>query len=493
MIDDIINKIILIQNSYHPFPHLETELEIINQLLEQRNKVIYVKCTRNILSCFCNPSNNFFSCQNCISRVDNGLDLLKSNKHFDNLHVITYDDSTKLVLCDFIMDNNICDIESLKMFHYKGYDLGLAAFSSLVSYIRDHEPDLNQYRNMINKLLISGKFIFDFFNDYFSKNPIDYVFLFNGRFNENRPLLRLCQNNNINYFTHERSGTLNKYSLQYNNIPHSIESGIKEINRLWNTADSSRNIIAHSFFNKRIHSIEESWYSFTKHHIRGLLPNNFNKNSLNIVIFNSSLDEYEGLVGFGPRFYLNDNEAIKTICESLSSEKGINLYLRVHPNLTNLHNTQTNFINNSLSKCSNLSIIKAEEKIDTYYLMLQSDIIITFGSTIGIEAAYNKKIVFLLGRSFYENLNCVYIPTSHLDLISKILNFHNNDLQLDFTEALKYGYWQEMKGVTYEKCKPISISKGYFNGLFIRSNWFIFILYKISNQFIKIKKYLTKK
>ena len=140
-----------------------------------------------------------------------------------------------------------------------------------------------------------------------------------------------------------------------------------------------------------------------------------------------------------------------------------------------------------------MSIIKAEEKIDTYYLMLQSDIIITFGSTIGIEAAYNKKIVFLLGRSFYENLNCVYIPTSHLDLISKILNFHNNDLQLDFTEALKYGYWQEMKGVTYEKCKPISISKGYFNGLFIRSNWFIFILYKISNQFIKIKKYLTKK
>lgn len=483
-IENIKNKQILIQNSYHPTPHLETELEIIEQLISQNNTVYFVQCNSNLKSCFANPLNNNLTCLNCVSRIDNSLKYL--SKFIDNnkLKIIDYNFFKDLSITQYYNDNYFSDLNGLRDFIYKDYDIGLAVVSSLVSYSNDHQPNLSLHKKMIDDLLISGKFLYDFFENLINFQSFDFVFLFNGRFNENRPLLRVCQKHKINYFTHERGGLLNKYLLRYNDIPHSLYASETEINSIWGFAKSDRDLVGKAFFEKRLNRIEESWYSFTKNQVKGQLPNGFDESKINITIFNSSLDEYEGLEGFGCFFYKDDNEGIDLICKSLKGKKNINIYLRVHPNLSNVTNTQTKFID-GLKSYENLIIIGATESIDTYELIIKSDLIITFGSTVGVEAAYLNKKVLLLAKCVYQNLDCVYIPKSHDELVEILLgNKVDCFADVNFNSAIKYGYWQEKMGIFYKYYNPINISKGYYRGKHLTSNFYLNYLEKTNNQII---------
>lgn len=488
-IKNINNKTILIQNSYHPNPHLETELEIIDQLIAQNNTIYYIRCKNNISSCFANPQNNYLTCLSCISRVENGIKHLQKFINSDRLKIFDYNYFSHINFENYKNNFNFFNINELRAIEYKGYDIGYAVLSSLVSYCRDHEPDLSKHKKIIDELIISGSFLYDFYDAFLNHFSFDFVFIFNGRFNENRPLLRLCQNKGINFFTHERSGLLNKYLLRFNDTPHSLDATAKEIEDLWKNGIEDRLVLGKAFFDKRKGKIEESWYSYTKNQKEGLLPSEFDSSKFNITIFNSSLDEYEGLEGFGPLFYKNDNEGIDQICSSLKFNKLITIYLRVHPNLKYLDNSQNRFINKILSKHNNLIIIKAEEEIDTYELMHKSDLILTFGSTLGVEAANVGKNVILLSKSSYQNLDCVLIPESHSDLIDLISNMNYRDelfKNVNHESSLRYGYWIEKMGVFYNYFKPINLSKGYYRGKIIKSNLFISYIEKINNRIIKL-------
>ena len=50
----------------------------------------------------------------------------------------------------------------------------------------------------------------------------------------------------------------------------------------------------------------------------------------------------------------------------------------------------------------NTKVVLPLDVADTYQLMENSDIVSTYGSTVGIEAVYNYKPVIALGRCVYE-------------------------------------------------------------------------------------------
>ena len=253
---------------------------------------------------------------------------------------------------------------------------------------------------------------------------------------------------------------------------------------LWETATDDKEDIGKRFYTNRIQRVEDAWYSFTKEQQEGRLPESFNhiEGKKVVTIFNSSLDEYEGLEGFGPYFYENDNIGIKQIAEALSQHENIKLYLRIHPNLKGLDNAQNDFIKTELETIDNLEIIGAQDSVDTYALINKSDIIIVFGSTVGAEAAFAGKNVILLGRAAYEKLNCFYIPKSHDETIEAIIS---NDFKfpiIDASETLKYGYWNENFGNKYQNYQPINIAKGTYKGKKIKANPVIRELRRLFNR-----------
>ena len=73
-------------------------------------------------------------------------------------------------------------------------------------------------------------------------------------------------------------------------------------------------------------------------------------------------------------------------------------------------------------KHANLKIIMPEERIDSYALMESCEKIVTFGSTIGIEATYWGKPSVLLGACTYDNLDCCYTPKDRFDAVELIIS-----------------------------------------------------------------------
>jgi hypothetical protein len=486
-LDTIKNKTILLQTSNHPTPHLETELEIMERLLQQGNTIYWMICKGDFQACFHNPEHQLMHCKVCHSRVTNGLSVLKNTvENHQNLHVLRYDQFLTLEQFKshgYPTASHFATKKALKAHYYKDYDNGMATMSSLVSYTRDHEPDLDKYQDFITRGLLTGAYLYEAFELVLDKIKPDLTIIFNGRFIENRPLLRVCEKRKVDYATHERGGKMNNFLFRINSIPHSFEAITQEIQTLWeNGSPDNREAIGEKFYNKRVKRIEDAWYSFTKNQNYGQLPESFkdNTNKKIITIFNSSLDEYEGLSGFGPKFYDNDNEGILAICESLKAFPDIKLYLRVHPNLKGINNTQNRFINEKI-KASNIEVIAPEDSVDSYELVAKSDIIMVFTSTVGIEAAFAGKKVVLLGRAAYQSLDCAVIPQSHDEVIKILTDSSYVFPVVNPLNPLKFGYWFENFGIDFKYYVPAGISKGKYKGKAIKAN---FILRRIK-RFVK--------
>lgn len=485
----IKNQTILLQTSNHPTPHLETELEIMDRLLQQGNSIYWLICNGDFQNCFHNPEHRLMHCQVCHSRVINGLDQLKQKvTSHENLHVLNY--KQFLTLAEFAKGEypgNISfdSIQELKKHQYKSYDNGMATMSSLVSFTRNHEPNLIENKDFIRRGLVTGAYLYEVFQLIFDEIKPDLAILFNGRFIENRPLLRICQARNVNYATHERGGKVGNFLFRINSIPHSIETISKEIDHLWAIGGENKNEIGERFYTNRIKRVEDAWYSFTKEQQEGRLPESFK--AINgkkvITIFNSSLDEYEGLEGFGPYFYPNDNEGILQICNSLAAYSEIKLYLRVHPNLKGLNNSQNQFLKEKISSLDHVEVIAAEDSVDTYALINQSDIILVFGSTVGAEALFAGKKVVLLGKAAYEHLDGFVIPKSHDELIEILTNESYHFPTINAIEPLKYGYWNETFGIDYQYYSPSNLTKGKYRGKSIKANFVLRRLKRLMKLF----------
>ncbi len=489
-IETIQNKTILVQTTYHPAPHLETEMEIVERLLEQNNKVYWLICNADFEVCFNNPEHKKMDCKVCYSRVTTGIAFLKRKvKNAANLKVLHY--NAFLPKTEFkkayTVQTGFSSISELKKYHYKTYDSGMATASSLVSFTRNHEPQVSEYQSFVERGLFTGAYLYETFLKIAESIQPDLVILFNGRFIENRPALRVCQEKGIDYATHERGGKIDSFLFRVNSIPHSIETISEEMEHLWEIATGNKQAVGKTFYTNRIKRVEDAWYSFTKAQQEGRLPESFrhNQGKKVITIFNSSLDEYEGLEGFGPYFYPNDNEGIRQICEALEGNEKIKLYLRVHPNLKGIDNSQNRFLKEVIGPYKSIEVIPAEDSVDTYALINQSDIVIVFGSTVGVEAAFAGKKVVLLGKAAYEKLNSFVIPKNHEELISILTDDNYEFPKLNHHETLKYGYWNETFGYKYNHYTPINLGKGKYKGKQIKAN---FILREMRRFLDKRKK-----
>ena len=469
---------VLFYSSYHATPHLETELEIAKQLMEEGHEVYFLRCLSQLKKCFANPKHTYFGCKVCISKISNGYKSIG----IPNKNIITFPkaDIDIHTICN---PHEIKTIYDLKKITYKGWDLGMAVASSLVSAVRDHSPDTNYHKDFIKKGIETAAFVYDAGIKLLEDIKPDLVYLFNGRFLEVRPLMRLCEQKSIRFYTHERGGQLGKYLLRENSIPHSLIAAKIEIEKLWADGGEEKEKIGKNFFEDRRNRVVHNGYAFTKNQQYNKLPENFDKSRTNISIFNSSMDEYEGIAEHKSSIYRNDNEGIEKILLHFKNDKTKHFYLRVHPNLKNLNNTQIKEIEAIAANHKNITVIRAEEDIDTYALIDNSDKVVVFGSTAGIEAVYWNKPVILLSRAFYDSLNCVYKPSSHEETIS--LMDDNNLKPLNQSEALKFGYWILCRGIPFKDYQPLSVRKGNFLGKPLMPHTFWRMMYIIENKISK--------
>lgn len=433
-------------------PHFETELDIAQQHLDAGDSVEFLNCDGGLSNCDFNVDRTESRCNDCIGRRKMGIELLSPTVQCRSFLSSSAPGNVQL---------NFESVEQLIEYRVDDFDIGYAALSSVVSICRDPEPDLAQHRSMLNRFLQSAWQVYHQTLDYIRENEVDRIYVYNGRFAGMRAVFRACEKKGVDCFLHERGCNGQHYELFKNHLPHHLPSIHAAIESSWKAAESNpqRQTIASQWHLDRFNRVEKAWHSFVKSQESGRLPENFDATRKNISIFCSSDDEF---VAIGEEWrndlYPNQVTAIARIAaDLLMVQPETHLYLRVHPNLTDVDNMRKREM--LALVYPNLTVIPPDAPIDSYELLKASDIVVSFGSSVGSEAMFWGKPSVLLGPCFYQSIGGLYRSRSHSETIELLAS----DLKpQDNLGALKYGFWFQTRGRPHQYFTSTGLFEGQF-------------------------------
>lgn len=440
--------------------HYETELELIQGHLDIGDHILQAVCNEDLPICDCNPLHLSGECIECISMRVKGKSLLSGRVNTVPILNLTRENRREIDKLKI----KFSDIEDLKSHILESFDIGYGVASSLISWFRDPYPDVVKYKDVIEAYLNSSLQVYRSTQNYLDSHDIDQVYVFNGRYAHVRAIFRACQSRGVECVIHERGHSINHYALYSNVLPHSIANTESLMLSAWASApDQFKREIGTKFYLDRAAGIEQSWYSFVKDQGKDLLPDKWDENAENVVIYNSSEDEFASIGSeWKNPLYCNQLDAINRIVVSLEQEPDhrIHIYLRMHPNNKNL--SKDELCKWYVLESSLLTIIPHDSPISTYALLRKADKVLTFGSTVGIESVFWGKPSILAGNSFYRNLGGTYNPATHEELIQLL---KQNLAQKAKTPALMYGFYLSTFGIPFKYSMAQSFDTVEFMGV----------------------------
>jgi hypothetical protein len=453
-------KVLVLSFNNTWIPHFETELEIISNHLDKNDDVYILTCKKKLKTCISNHAHLLSVCLKCWNRFCAGM----KEVGVDHSKIFYLNKKLSKKLCNLLPKffNSLDDLKAFKLFDI---DFGLAVASTLISELRDHKFDTLLVKNKVYDNLYSALLVYESMLEIIDKIKPECIYIFNGRFTEFRPAIRVCEKLGINFYVHERGADITKFYLLKNFSGLELVDIKKEIENYWQNSlisEEDKKNTAEKWFKARTIGKDQEWVSFVKDQKKGLLPKNFDENKKNIAMFNSTSDEFECVLGWNRFIYKNDVEIVSKLTDAFKNNENYHFYLRVHPNLKNQNGSQIKELKMlNEAQIKNLTIIWPDEEIDSYSLLFNCDKVIVFsGSTIGVEACFWRKPVILLSFALYEDLNCCYVPKNNDHLIELV----KSDLKAkDLIGALKYGFCEATKGIEFKKFEP----NGFFGGTFL--------------------------
>jgi hypothetical protein len=125
-----------------------------------------------------------------------------------------------------------------------------------------------------------------------------------------------------------------------------------------------------------------------------------------IAVFLSSQDEFEAL---GSQWESVFDDYVDVIHQLSVRHPDTLFAVRFHPNQGDMTSDVISPFD-EVAKQHNVRLYLPDDSINTYGLIEWSDTVITFGSTVTVEACWMGKPVMLLGRSFFDGLGVAYVP-----------------------------------------------------------------------------------
>lgn len=439
--------------------HYETELEIIINHQKAGDSIVQIVCNKDLPACDTNPFSLPEACERCVSKRENGLLQLGFDIPSINFLNLTLQDKQRIRQANKKYET-IVELQKLVV---DNYEVGFAISSSLISYYRNANPILDQ--KLVERYIIGCLGVYFSLINYLKTHPTDVVYAFNGRLSHTKAVLQACKAVGVLCRLHERGNSLNYYSIFENTSIHDLKNTQRLMDETWkNAPQETKSERAIKWFTTRLGGKMENWYSFLENQVNEL-PAEWDASKNNIVLCTSSEDEFASLgEEWKNHLYKSQNDGIFKIIKSLKSINNVHLYIRIHPHLAKVDNQDLRKLTEA--KGDNLTIIPAQSHLSTYMLVKHSSKVVTFGSTIGMEATFLGKPSILAGKSFYFGMNGTYDPRDHDELIALLLvDLVPKPLEI----ALKFGYFFGTFGIPFEHYKPEDFGRGKIKGVNIDS------------------------
>jgi hypothetical protein len=466
--------------------HFATELEIAQKHLNAGDLVTLLRCDGEMLACETNEEHSPSRCGLCRKSRETGVKLLHNTEKlfqrgFWNMSPKDIEDMKRIPM---VFET----LEEMMGYKIDNYDIGSSVLSSVICSLKDFSLDVQEHKDLLYRYLISTFAVYRSVRNFLRLTLIDRFYIFNGRMSMTRAILRACEAENVEFYTHECGNDSQTYSLFHNAMPHGIAMMTKQMLNHWRQAEKNpdRATIAAKWFLDRAKGFKVNGYSFVEQQKAGLLPADRNPLKRHIAIFNNGSFEY-ATVGddYKNHLYTNQIEGLQRIIDSLKPYKDkYHITIRIHPNLVGLSKEIEPIM---ALKSDFVTIVLPESPISTYALIEHSEKILVFSSTVGIEAVYFGKPSILAGKAAYQELGGNYTPQTHEELVELLL--HDNLQPKDKNSALIYGYFLNTFGEPFTFYEASSFFGGRFNGRAPMANKWLFrfdTLYKKSTpQFLQ--------
>ncbi|AOX03971.1 hypothetical protein BJP34_35140 [Moorena producens PAL-8-15-08-1] len=367
-------------------------------------------------------------------------------------------EKTRLTIQDYVQ-NAPHSLRELKAYKYNDADLGLATVSSLISQTLSSHPDPDHHYPLIQRFLLCSAMVYEKARALLLKNKPQKIIAWNGRTASKKGIFEAAKQLGVEVQYSERGATKDRYEL-FDQPPHDLAYIREQIKTYWQQAGMDREELGHTFYKNKRQGEGIGSTRFTSEQQQGLVPEQ-TANHRQIVYYSSSDDEYAAVGDLVKHpIFKNQREAVKSLITWASNQMDCYLTIRIHPHLQKKSLEDRNWWNSLTGK--NVQVIPPDSKVDSYALMDWADVVVTYGSTTGVEAAYWGKPSVLLGDSMYSELGCVYQPRSEAEVYPLLEN--DTLAPLPQETCLPYGYYSLRKGMTYNYYNPKTAFTGDFLG-----------------------------
>ena len=383
---DAVREKVVVHASYPLWrKHTLISMARAKELQDQGNDVLLTYCNSKAGTCAANYTGNPVACWICRNRVRSTAESLGLN-------------AIPLETDSAIVDK---DQESLlKLSEKKAVVEGTQ--SGITSTFRTFAEDVKKGSiiSRIKRLYYRTSMqLLSSFNEVVEREQPDRVEVFNGRHACSRFPLIAAEKMGLPFNTLE--ATYRRKPIVF--VGHTAHDR-KAIQRRIMKQDVNVEV-AEEYYARRK---QPKSNKFARKHGQGFEPPTGGGFKKKVSVFLSSQDEFASLGKDWVSPFLDYAPIVQQACEQNPEYL---FCIRFHPNQADItSDIITPF--QDVARLPNTQVYYPTDDANTYKLIEWSDLVITFGSTVTVEACWMNKPVIMLGPSFFDELDVSYNPTS---------------------------------------------------------------------------------
>ena len=409
-------------------------------------------CERDLPWCLANPQHRSFDCTRCLSNVSHIERRLGSG--FRTVRIkdqrLQGRDGVQELMSHVEECTSMADVEALR---FVDTPLGPGIAAGLAITLRDRPQNLGDHRLLLRSITESAVTSYLSMKEHLTSEGTGLVVLANGRTPNSWAAHLAAQELGAPFAIYEWIPANRGIRVEYNRLVLSVEGTVERADFYKDLSSSNKEArkFAEGFFHsnrfdrsagKLFTNVTSSLNVFLADQVDGKMPEGFSTDKRNIAIFSSSEWEFAGLPGWENSLGSSQADIVMKLLELGTLSDDFHLWLRIHPALVGSRSQELK----SLLSLTHpqLTVIGPSDGIDTYSMMEACEKVVTFGSTVGIEAVYWGKPSILCGRTPYESLGACIRPSTIQGLADAI---RNDPVVPDRAKAIPYGLMAREEGV----------------------------------------------
>ena len=332
---------------------------------------------------------------------------------------------------------------NIRQMSYRGADLGRAILQVHPTSETPLTDEFHWPRKWVKKAARSFAYVYDETLDVIDSQGITAIAVYNGRFLHDRAAAAAAAEREIPILSYDLGGLDTDFDLTIDETHDwdALQARMLRMYESWNPHE--REELGSTWFRQRTQHQDPMNRIFVEAQEIGKsidLPGD----RTTVIYFSSSGDEIAELDLNWDSYFGGQENALRLLAQECR-RRNYFLVVRSHPHKRFKPKEDVAEWMATVESIKPDIHLDPHADVDSYTLMRQADVIVTYGSTTGVEAAFARKPVIVMGPSAYDKLGTALGVSTSAELCSAL----ESPRQGDWSGALSYGLMMMRRGFNY--------------------------------------------